>query len=402
MGDGKRAAQWPAVAALVFVAGCQADQATRLVERVEPGRAVPALMVDGLVRSAKPRPLAVPGDNWSQRRIEWIIDEGSTVEEGELIARFGAPEAVLSKELAAIDVLRNLLERAAKEAELDGDAGQLRADLTDVLGKLAIAQRYADADLTMLARNEILDALDDQRFLNVREQFLAWQEAQARSRGESALAVVDAARAGLEANQARRERDLEQLELRAPGPGVVLLVSDWGGLKPIVGAMTWAGSDFALLPDTTQLEVEFELPEVDAAMVRAGWLVEVYAPGLDEPLQHTTVSFVASAAKTRSRNDPQKVVQMRAELDSERAHALGIKAGQTLRLALRPALAPDALTVPALAVQDSATGPQLTLLDGRRLNVELGARMPGRVEVRSGLEADQWVVVDASSRETEP
>ena len=49
----------------------------------------------GELRSNKATPLKVPGENWAQRQLAWVLPEGSTVEAGEVIARFSAERSEL-------------------------------------------------------------------------------------------------------------------------------------------------------------------------------------------------------------------------------------------------------------------------------------------------------------------
>src|SRR5690606_37658160 len=112
-----------------------------------------------------------------------------TVNEGELIARFSADEAELSLSQALIDLQRNALSRSSKQSELDAAQGRVDVDLAAVGSQLRIADRYAEADLDMLARNEILDAVQDKAFLGAKQDVLAWKREQASERGDAELAV---------------------------------------------------------------------------------------------------------------------------------------------------------------------------------------------------------------------
>src|SRR5690606_31648781 len=116
----------------------------------------------------------------------------------------------------------------------------------------------------MFARNEILDAIQDQRFLGTKQDVLEWKRGQASERGRAELAVLDSQRASFELNAERRRKDLDALELVAPNDGVLVLTADWTGEKPRLGAALWAGNEFASLPDPSALEVELVLPQLEA------------------------------------------------------------------------------------------------------------------------------------------
>ena len=74
-----------------------------------------------------------------------------------------------------LDLQRNALSREAKQGELGTLQGRVDVDLAQVGTDLAIADRYAGADLDMFARNEILDAIQDRAFLGEKRGVLDWQ-----------------------------------------------------------------------------------------------------------------------------------------------------------------------------------------------------------------------------------
>src|SRR5690606_1334113 len=165
-----------ALTALLLLVACGGESVSeKPVEVVEMRPLALSIAANGEVKSTKSTPLPVPGRQWSRRRLEWMVPEGSTVNEGELIARFSADEAELSLSQALIDLQRNALSRSTKQGELDAAQGRVDVDLAAVDSQLRIADRYAEADLDMLARNEILDAIQDKEFLGAKQDVLEWK-----------------------------------------------------------------------------------------------------------------------------------------------------------------------------------------------------------------------------------
>src|SRR5690606_20855326 len=106
-----------------------------------------------------------------------------------------------------------------------------------------------------------------------------WQRGQSGTRGGAELAVLDAQRATHDINAKSRQEDLDALELRAPNDGVLLLTANWSGDKPAVGANLFAGTEFGSLPDTSAMEVQIDLPQIEAQGVAAGMAVELHPDG---------------------------------------------------------------------------------------------------------------------------
>ena len=144
----------------------------------------------GELRSSKATPLTVPGNNWAQRQLVWMLPEGTPVKAGDVVARFSAQRSEVDLAEARVQLLRNSLMRSAKESELDGSEARIGAEMSQVGTDLAIADRYASAEMLMIARNELLDAIQDRDFLGHKRSFLDWKKDQTGDRGAAELAVL--------------------------------------------------------------------------------------------------------------------------------------------------------------------------------------------------------------------
>ena len=69
---------------VLALAACGKDAALDApVEVVKESAVALRVSATGEVRSAKATPLAVPGQGWSQRQLEWMLPEGAQVKQGE-------------------------------------------------------------------------------------------------------------------------------------------------------------------------------------------------------------------------------------------------------------------------------------------------------------------------------
>ncbi|MCI1711212.1 MAG: hypothetical protein LKM32_00865 [Chiayiivirga sp.] len=358
------------------------------VETLELAPLELVLEADGQLKSQKAMPLLVPGAQWAQRQVLWMKADGSRVAKDEVVARFSARQGELDLAKALLDLQRNTLARVAKQEELGTLEGRVDVDLAQVGSELAIAQRYADADLDMFARNEILDAIQDEQFLGEKRGVLEWKRDQTGVRGSAELAVLDSQRATYDLNANRRREDLDALELRAPNEGVLVLSADWSGEKPKVGAGVWAGNEFASLPDTSTLEVELALPQLEAQGAVAGAEVELYPLGRPEQTVRSSLSWVAAAASVRNRQNPVKYLLMKAAVPPEVALRHAWVPGQAFRARIFVQRKEQGLSVPNVAVVSDAGKTFVQLREGGsnvRREVSLGARGPARSEVLDGL-----------------
>lgn len=387
------------VVALLAVLAVACSEAPDEAPPLEVVRAQPLeLRIDALgeLRSSKATPLTVPGTNFAQRQLIWMLPEGTPVKAGEVVARFSAQRSEVDLEQARVQLLRTQLMRAAKEAELGGSEARIDAELSQVDTDLSIAERYASAEQLAIARNELLDAIQDREFLGDKQDFLGWKKNQTGERGGAELAVLDSQKQTHALTAKVREEDLKALELVAPHAGLLMLSADWSGEKPRIGSTLWATQELGSLPDESAMEVQFALTQLDAAGVKVGAELELTPAGRNEPRVAAKLSWVATAAQAISRGNPVKYVRMKAAVTPEDVARLGLVPGQTLAVRVYALRVDAGLSVPNIAIvsADGATRVELWRDGERELRpVTLGERGLARTEVVAGLQPGDAVIL---------
>jgi len=385
---------------LLLLAGCGHGGSDRVVlEQVQATPLEFSVQGEGELRSTRPTPLLVPGAQWTARQLQWMLPDGSKVAKGELVARFSAEQSKQDLAQARIDLDRNVLARAAKQAELDDSHGQLDVDLTQVAAQRMIAERYANATMDAVARNDILDAVQDVHYLEVRQRILHWREEQSASRGEAELAVLDAQRSSFDTVAKQKQADLEALELRAPHAGVLVLEKDWTDQVPHVGSSLYAGNSFASLPDLDALEVQLSVPQIEAQGIQVGDVVELHRWGMPGQTVDSKVSWVASAAQPRSRENPVKYLSLKAAVPAEVARKHGWLPGQRFVGKIILLRAEQGYSVPNVALDNSGDQPSVQVLAGGKQltrTLKLGVRGATRTQVLEGLQPGDRVLLDES------
>ncbi|MCB1553809.1 MAG: HlyD family efflux transporter periplasmic adaptor subunit [Xanthomonadales bacterium] len=385
----------------LLLAACAEDEGPdRVVEVVQPAPLRFTVEAEGQLRSKKAVPLLIPGDAWTQRQIVWMKDDGSSVQAGEVVARFSGAQSQLELSKSLLDLQRNALARAGKQDELDTLEGRVEVDIAQVGAELKIAQRYAGVELGMLARNEILDKIQDSEFLEQKQGVLDWRRDQAGDRGAAEAAVLDAQRTSFQVQADRRRGELDALELRAPNDGVLVLSANWSDEKPKLGATVYSGQEFASLPDPTQLEVSLHLPQQEAQGIAVGQTVFLYPLGRPEHRVESTVRWVAEAPQQRHRRDPTKYLNFKADVPAEASRELGLVPGQTFHAEVVLHSAESALSLANIAIRADGEDRFVEVLQGgsvERRAVKVGARGAARSEIVDGLQAGEVVVLASTA-----
>jgi HlyD family secretion protein len=378
--------------------GCAKDAAVlHPTERVVSGPVSLQVETEGEVRAARATPLNVPGQQWTRRQPIWLLNDGSQVEAGDLIARFSPELAELELSQIMLDLQRNQIARLGKREQLDGAQARVDIDLVEVATRLSIAQRYATIDLAeYFSRNEILDAIDDERSLNVRRGVLEWKRDQSTDRGATEIAVLDAQQSSHQRNADARRADLNALELRAPHGGVLMLAADWAGEKPRVGINLMAGQPLGYLPDFAALEVELKLPQLEAQALSVGQTVQLHLLGRPDQVVSTKLSSVAASAQVLSRENPAPYLTARASLPAEAVRSLGLAPGMLMEGRIEVLNRENAITVPNIALREDRSRTIVHVRVGGDFEpreIVLGARGVTRTEVTSGLKSGDEILL---------
>lgn len=385
-------------AAAMLLAGCGKDAGDSMIsERVQSGPLLIAVQAEGELHAVKSTQLVVPGQQFASRQLAWMLPDGSPVKKGELVAQFSAEQSKQDLADALLDLQRNALTRTGKQSDLDTQHGKLEVSLAETDTQLDIAHRYAHATILAVARDKILDSVQDEHFLTQKQQITQWRLQQSGERGVAELAVIDAQHHTYALKARQKRDDLGALEVRAPHDGILLLQADWSGVKPSIGSAMWGGQNFGSIPDTSSMEVELQVPEQQAQGIAVGDKVELHPAGAPDQTVASTLYWVADAALPKSRTSPVKYISMKARVPAAAAVRYRWAPGQHFVARVVLLDAPSALSVPNLAIAAGASGPFVHLREGGKVierTVTLGVRGAARSQVLKGLRPDDEVLLN--------
>jgi membrane fusion protein (multidrug efflux system) len=247
-------------------------------------------------------------------------------------------------------------------------AGDVLVELEDNEERAQLAQARATRSDAKLRFDRVAD--------------LASRGTESQSRYDEVRTALDAANARVEELEAR----LADLRIRAPFSGVL-------GLREVSpGTLLKPGDRITTLDDVERIKLDFSVPETFLSML---------VPGLGVTTQVAAYpgrTFQGSVVAVDSRVDPDtRAIRVRAEIGNA-DHA--IRPGMLLSIVLQ------ANPERSLALAEQALVPMgskqfVVVLDAEdkpsRVEVEIGRRVPGLVEIRSGLSAGDRVVVDGAT-----
>jgi len=275
----------------------------------------------------------------------------------------------------SVNITANVSEKIREIHFEDGQ--QVKAG--EILVVLNQAEEQANLKQAQAVRGERQLALD--RLLQLEERKLAATDEIDRTRLE-----LEQAQASITAIKAR----IGDRVIRAPFDGVV-------GLRDIsVGALVETGDLIATLDDTSQIKLDFSVPAMFLAELKPGLKIRARATALDNR------EFLGEVKSIDSRVDPvTRSVQVRALLPNPGGNMIpGILMQVDLLRNTR-----QALVIPEAALLPLANKQYVMVRinkDGKdtveKRDVQIGIRMPGYVEILSGLSVDEYVVTHGNSK----
>ncbi|RFP81067.1 efflux RND transporter periplasmic adaptor subunit [Hydrogenophaga sp. SNF1] len=271
--------------------------------------------------------------------------------------------------------------RVARIAFKDGQGvkrGQLLVQLDDTLQRAELSQ--AQAQLSIARAN-----------LKRNEELLAQSFVAAR--------VVDESRAALQVAEAQvdlAQARLQRMRITAPFDGTL-------GLRSInLGQYVKDGDPLVNLEDTSQLTVDFRLPERYQNRIAPGQSVQVQLDALPGQRYPARVLAVDPLLDANGRS-----IAVRAEMPSSRGQEL--RPGMFARVLIVFSVNENALVVPEEALVPQGGRQYVYVLDeqgqgdarkrtSRRVEVELGVRRGADVQITQGLKPGDTVVVAGQQR----
>lgn len=292
----------------------------------------------------------------------------------EAVADFGETLEALGTTLAneAVTLTANATELVESIHFEDGQTVQ-RGDV------LVLLERKEEEAALKAARA----TLDERKRAFERAKELVEQQAVSTATVEERRALLQEAEGRVEEIEAR----IRDRIVRAPFDGIL-------GLRQISpGTLLRPGDVITTIDDLSQIKVDFDAPSLYLASLHPGQQVQGQVAAFGDEI------FTGSVATIRSRVDPiTRTVTVRAILPNPE---LRLRPGLLMSMRLNKnaresRLIPEGAVIQrgersfVFAVDEAAEGEPPS---ARNREVKLGTRIPGKVEVRDGLEAGERVIV---------
>jgi RND family efflux transporter MFP subunit len=309
-------------------------------------------------------------------QITWMAPEGSMVKVRDTVIRFDVTEQLteLTDYQSTLKINQTTLERARQEYTIQKKNLEL---------ELQRAERKNDEQ-----KHEAPRLAEEAR--------LELDLARLNYQGKLDQLTGDVQKAELEVQRARdkvaaSQRELDQLTITAPIPGMVVYLEIWKGgqsAKVQEGDSPWPGQGLINLPDLSEMVVKATVSEVDAAKIDSSQEAVV---SLDAVPGKTYRGEVRKKSTLARRKDPGSKINVfdveivLLEKDEQ------LKPGMSASCRIVIDQIPDVIKIPLEAVFEKEGRTVVYLENKREVEVQVGRRSDMEIEITSGLQGGEKV-----------
>jgi HlyD family secretion protein len=309
-------------------------------------------------------------------QITWMAPEGSTVKAGDTVIKFDATQqqAELAENESNLKINQTALERARQE--------------------LAIQEKQLKLELQQAQRNYDEKRHDAPKVAEEARLQLELAELNAKAKLDQTRSDVQ--KAELEVQRAKDKvalasKELDQMTLTAPIPGMVVYLNIWKGNsegKVQAGDSPWPGQGLINLPDLSEMIVKATVSEVDASRVQVGQEVIVSLDAFPEVKFKGVTNQKGTLARRKDQNSKINVFDVEIGImDKDERLKPGMSATSQIvveRLA-------NIVSVPMEAVFEVEGKPVVYLAGKKRRDIQVGRRTDMEIEVTAGLQGNERV-----------
>ncbi|MEL6448594.1 MAG: hypothetical protein AAFQ62_11655 [Pseudomonadota bacterium] len=265
------------------------------------GTAEAGPLLTGVIEDVNAQTIEMPSlpGGW-QRRIEWMAEEGSRVDTGDVIVKVDPGTLIAEEEKARTDFEKQQFTAAR-------GIDELKLLVLDAEQLVALAESdVALAELDAIIPADTIPRLDFERYqltLETAKQTLA--RARQELTNQRAALTDQERQAALEVEQAKRNYKrisdaLVATEIRADKPGFMIYAENpFTGRKIYPGDTLYAGLKIASVASRDDLQVRLWIHEADFLEVQPGQRLEVAADAQGIEPFAATISWRSSQAISR-------------------------------------------------------------------------------------------------------
>lgn len=373
-----------AVLAVLLSACGGSDEPTLTVSKSD----IPlAIQTTGELASARTIEIGPPKVKYTwQYKLSYLIPEGTWVKKGDRIMAFDAQQqhSRLRDLQNALATEQQRLESQALDNKQERE--QLELDLAEAKMELEKATLKSSNVDDLMARLEVEKLRIDRHIAELNYDMVDFRRANRISQMAVDREITESEVSRLTSEVNEQQDAIEEMQIQAPRPGIVVYKPNNEGDKPAEGDQFSVIQKVIELPDLESLIIETTVDEQIAHKVSAGDRVEIKLDAVPERTFTGKVDSLGRIVRLKSRREPSKVFDAVVRIDNPDTDAM--RPGMAARLSIVQRIEPNAVALPqqALMYRDDKAYVRVKSLTGeRQQEVTVAARQAGEAIITEGL-----------------
>ena len=349
--------------------------------------------LEGELKAVRAVEVSPPVASDIELKISFLATEGASVKKGSPVVGFDTDQLrrLLDEKKAELQEAEKRLEQKSVDISMK----RLDLDLRSAQGEAELGRARLKADvppevqMRLDAEKASLDR--DGRERDLRNLMLERQAVELTAGSE--LRSLQSRRDRAQGRVAELERSIEQMTVRAPQDGIVILTADWNGEKKKVGDPVWSMQSILSIPDLREMRALGSVDEADGGHVAVGQPVTLRLEARPDLDIRGKVSRIARTVRQKSWRVPAKV--FRVEITLDRTDADVMRPEMRFRGEVETDRVPKSLLIPREAAFSRSGGTVVFVRNGFRWvprAVRLGRSNKKLVEVVDGLREGESIL----------
>jgi multidrug efflux pump subunit AcrA (membrane-fusion protein) len=346
-----------------------------------------AIQTTGELASARTIEIGPPKVKYTwQYKLSYLIPEGTWVKKGDRIMAFDAQQqhSRLRDLQNALATEQQRLESQALDNKQERE--QLELDLAEAKMELEKATLKSSNVDDLMARLEVEKLRIDRHIAELNYDMVDFRRANRISQMAVDREITESEVSRLTSEVNEQQDAIEEMQIQAPRPGIVVYKPNNEGDKPAEGDQFSVIQKVIELPDLESLIIETTVDEQIAHKVSAGDRVEIKLDAVPERTFTGKVDSLGRIVRLKSRREPSKVFDAVVRIDNPDTDAM--RPGMAARLSIVQRIEPNAVALPqqALMYRDDKAYVRVKSLTGeRQQEVTVAARQAGEAIITEGL-----------------
>ena len=342
--------------------------------KVSSGEFIISLDENGTIDAKRSMTISAPRVRGIQ--ITWLAPEGSMVAQGDPVIKFDATQQLtdLADNQSSLKINQNSLERAKKE--------------------YTIQEKQLKLDLEKAKRNLDEKKYDAPRIAEEAKMEYELAELNFAAKLEQLKADVD--KSEVETNRSlekvkQAERELAQMTINAPIPGLVVYLEIWkGGTMDKVqeGDSPWPGQGLINIPDLSEMIVKTTVSEIDASKVDTAQAVLISLDAIPDKVYNGTIFKKSTLARRKETGSKINVFDVEVEITDNDGE---LKPGMSASAKIIVNKKQDVISVPLEAVFEKEGQTVVYLKNKKEQEVKVGQKNSMSIEILDGLNGGEEI-----------